>query len=102
MKLYDKTQAAIDDWRGIAEYTRDRYGNDQVHKYMSGLIDCIHSAAKNQGRYKDHKFGRRNIRIKHCQKHYIFMLLRKKQVPLIIAIYHERMDLMARVKSRLK
>ncbi|WP_246047892.1 type II toxin-antitoxin system RelE/ParE family toxin [Hankyongella ginsenosidimutans] len=41
------------------------------------------------------------LRMVRCQHHYIFCLPRTGQPPLIVAILHKRMDMMARLGSRL-
>jgi len=37
----------------------------------------------------------------HYEHHYIFYCTREDQPPLILAVFHERMDLMQRLKKRL-
>ena len=37
-----------------------------------------------------------------CEHHYIFCLPRKDAPALVVAIFHEKMDLMARLTDRLK
>lgn len=102
MTSYEKTQATLDDWRKIAGYTRDNYGEAQTRKYMASLLKCIEATAKGTGVYKDKQMGSRKIRIKHCQKHYIFSLVQKNKPLLVLAIFHEKMDLMTRLKNRLR
>lgn len=41
------------------------------------------------------------LRVAHCEHHYAFCLPREKACALIVAIFHERMDLMARLADRL-
>ena len=101
MTSYETTQAALDDWRKIVEYTIENYGEAQTRKYMASLLKCIETTANGTGVYKDKKMGARKIRIKHCQKHYIFSLIRKDNSILVLAIFHEKMDLMTRLKKRL-
>ena len=43
-----------------------------------------------------------NVRVMHCQHHYIFGLMREDAPMLIVAILHERMDVIARLQNRLK
>ncbi|OYR23310.1 toxin ParE [Brucella thiophenivorans] len=43
-----------------------------------------------------------NLRMKKCEHHYVFCLARKNEPSLIIAIFHERMDLMIRLADRLR
>ena len=101
MTLYEKSQEALDDWQAIVEYSLDRHGENQTIKYTRQLINCIEAMAKGDGYFKDVKVKKRTIRIKHCQKHYIFGLVRDKDPLMIIALFHESMDLMTRLKKRL-
>ena len=101
MTLYEKSQEALDDWQAIVEYTLDRHGEDQTIKYTRQLIACIEAMAKDKGYFKDIKIKKRTVRIMHCQKHYIFGLVRNEAPLMIIALFHERMDLMVRLKKRL-
>ena len=99
--LYERSPAALEDWREIVEYTLDHYGEAQTEKYMAGLLQCMENMAKNEGYHKDMQIKGRMVRVKHCQKHYIFALLLKNKPMRIIAIFHENMDLISRVKKRL-
>ena len=101
MTLYEKSQEALDDWQAIVEYSLDRHGENQTIKYTRQLINCIEAMAKGDGYFKDVKVKKRTIRIKHCQKHYIFGFVRDKDPLMIIALFHESMDLMTRLKKRL-
>ncbi|MCG8640636.1 MAG: type II toxin-antitoxin system RelE/ParE family toxin [Desulfobacterales bacterium] len=102
MTLYERSHAALNDWQEIVEYTLERHGVAQTEKYMAGLIGCIESMAKHEGHFKETEVKGRTIRIKHCRKHYIFGLVRDNGPLMIIALFHERMDLMTRLKNRLK
>ncbi|MBL8639310.1 MAG: type II toxin-antitoxin system RelE/ParE family toxin [Alphaproteobacteria bacterium] len=41
------------------------------------------------------------LRVAHCGNHYIFYTLQTKTQALILAVLHERSDLLTRLKSRL-
>ena len=101
MPLYEKTVAVDEDWREIAAYTLKRYGEDQLRKYTKDLTKCFEDMAKGKGHFKEIKVQKHKVRVKHCQKHYVFGLIRNNKPMLIIAIYHERMDLIKRLKKRL-
>lgn len=101
MTLYEKSREALEDWQAIVEYTFDRHGEDQTIKYTKQLINCIEAMAKGEGYFKEIKVKKRTVRIMHCQKHYIFGLVRDKAPLMIIALFHEKMDLMTRLKKRL-
>lgn len=102
MSLYERSRAALQDWQGIVEYTLERHGITQTEKYTAGLILCMEAMAQETGYFKDIDVSGRIVRIKHCQKHYIFALIRKNSPMMVIAIFHERMDLMTRLKDRLQ
>jgi len=42
-----------------------------------------------------------SLRVTRCEHHYIFCIWREGAPAIIIAILHERMDLIARIKDRL-
>ncbi len=102
MALFRQTQAALEDWQGIVEYTLDKYGEKQTRKYLRGLQDCMKTMTKGEGHYKDIKIQAHTVRVKHCQKHYIFGLMQSDEPMLVLAIFHERMELMKQLKKRLK
>ena len=45
---------------------------------------------------------RPELRVCRCEHHYVFALLREDEVPLIVAVLHEKMDLMVRLRERLE
>ena len=55
-----------------------------------------------QGVYQDMSDLYPELCMAHCEHHYLFCLPREKAPALIVAIFHERMDLMARVVERLR
>lgn len=101
MTLYQRSHSALEDWQQIVEYTLGKHSEDQAQKYMSGLIKCIEAMAQNKGYFRDTQIKGRVVRIKRCQKHYIFGLVRENKPLMVIALFHERMDLMSRLKRRL-
>ena len=46
--------------------------------------------------------GPEKLRVIRCEHHYVFYCLRKGQCPLIIAVLHENMDLLSRLRARLR
>jgi len=73
-----------------------------TRKYMNQLEHCMNAMAKGEGSYRNLKVDTYLVRVKHCQKHYIFGLVESEQPILILALFHESMDLMNRLKTRLK
>ncbi|MDH5609844.1 MAG: type II toxin-antitoxin system RelE/ParE family toxin [Cyclobacteriaceae bacterium] len=95
--LYERSQEAMLDWQEIVEYTFDQYGVEQTLNYTNKLLGCIESMAKGSGYFKEIEVKGRTVRVKHCQKHYIFGWVRADKPLLVIALFHEHMDLMSRL-----
>ena len=98
---YRLTAAAEADLRGVVRYTRGQWGDAQVRLYMGKLERGIDQLAAGQGAVKDMGSLYPGLRMARCEHHYIFCLPRDPAPPLIIAIFHERMNLMARLAGRL-
>jgi plasmid stabilization system protein ParE len=97
---YEISTAAEADWRNIMRYTLNNFGQRQVRKYTKGLLKCLDDMTDGIAPYKEIEVADHRILIKHCKKHYIFALKQQKRL-LVIAILHEQMDLMQRLKDRL-
>ncbi len=97
---YELTKAAEDDLQGVAAYTLEKWGAEQVQRY-AGLLEK-HFAAIGQGNVTTRTFLKRRpeILVTRCEHHYVFHLVRKKKLPLILAVFHENMDLMVRLRAR--
>ena len=79
----------------------DHQGEQQVHIYNNKMHQCLQDLSNEQGHFKELTIKRHRILTKRCQRHYIFGLSEINKPLLIIAILHERMDLMQRLKHRL-
>lgn len=88
--------------RAIIRYTRKQWGDDQVRRYITKLEEGITRLSTAQGPFKDMSALYPGLCMASCEHHYVFCLPREDAPALIIAIFHERMDLMARLASRLK
>lgn len=102
MTGYVLTEAAESDLRAIVRYTRKQWGNAQVRQYIAKLEQGMASLAGGQGVFKDMSDLFPDLRMGWCEHHYIFCLPREGAPALIVAIFHERMDLMTRLDDRLK
>ncbi len=98
--LLDK--GAADDLRSILRYTRDTWGSDQARAYVEKLRDGVARLGEGHGVYKTMAEIHPGLRVARCEHHYIFCLWREDAPIAIIAILHERMDLIARIKERLR
>ncbi len=99
---YVLTAAAEADLRDIIRYTRKRWGDDQTRSYVAKLTLGIERIAAGQGASKDMAAIYPGLRMVHFEHHYIFCLLRDEVPALVVAIFHERLDLMTRLSDRLK
>ena len=100
-RSYILTRSAASDVRKITRYSRKQWGDAQTRIYIAKLEQCAETIAKGGGRYKDLSELYPDLRMVHCEHHYIFCLPRVGTPALVVAILHERMDLMTRLKSRL-
>ena len=99
---YVLSSAAEADLRDIVRYTRKQWGDAQTRSYMTTLKACIESIATGRGLFKDMAALYPALRMVHCEHHYIFCLPRDDAPALVVAIFHERMDLITRLADRLK
>lgn len=101
MTNYSLTDAAEADIRDIIRYTRKEWGNAQVRRYITKLEHGIAHLAAGQGVFKDMSALYPALRMAHCEQHYIFCLPRESSPALIVAVFHQRMDLLTRLAERL-
>lgn len=98
---YTLTSDAEADLRGIIRHTRKEWGATQVRSYVAKLEAGIMRVAAGQGAFRELDALYPALRVARCEHHYIFCLPRENAPALIVAILHERMDLMARLAGRL-
>lgn len=102
MSGYVLTDEAESDLRDIIRYTRKEWGTAQVRRYIGELEQGIASLAAGRGAFRDMSALFPALRMARCEHHYVFCLPRENAPALIVAILHERMDLMARLADRLR
>lgn len=98
---YVLTTEAEGDIRGIIRYTRKQWGDAQVRRYVNALKRGMKRLATAEGAYKAMDALYPSLRMAHCEHHYVFCLSREDAPALIMAIFHERTDLMTRLADRL-
>ena len=101
MTGYVLTAEAESDLRSIVRYTRKQWGDAQVRSYIATLEQGIASLADGRGVLKDMSELFPALRMGRYEHHYVFCLPREEAPALIVAIFHERMDLMTRLADRL-
>ena len=98
MQSYDLTLAAEEDLRGIWLYTNERWGFDQAETYFGQIEACCQAVGDKHARSKTLDELPDDVRIHRCEHHYIVWL--EDERPIIIAILHERMSFVRRLKGR--
>lgn len=101
MTTYILTAEAEADLRGIIRYTRKQWGTVQVRRYIARLEHDIASLAAGRGSFRDMSELFPELRMARCEHHYVFCLPRGSAPALVVAIFHERMDLMTRLAERI-
>ncbi|APJ80163.1 type II toxin-antitoxin system RelE/ParE family toxin [Escherichia coli] len=101
MTTYILTTDAEADLRGIIRYTRKQWGAAQVRRYIARLEHGIAALAAGRGSFRDMSELFPELRMIHCEHHYVFCLPRGSAPALVVAIFHECMDLMTRLSERL-
>ena len=85
----------------IARYTIKKGGDEQAEHYEGKLRSCFEAIARGKTRPRELLKSRPELMVVRCEHHYVFYRLRKGQPPLIIAVLHENMDLVKRLRDRL-
>ena len=99
---YSFTKSADRDLEGIIGYTLDKHGNTQARNYSKQLAKCLDKLSHEKGQTRLMLNLHPALRYIRCEHHYIFGKQRNENSMLIIAILHERMDLISRVVHRLQ
>lgn len=96
---YALTLDAEEDLSDIWVYTYETWGRAQADKYYDLLAACFEAIGGGAAQSKTLRGLPEGVRIHRCEHHYIFFI--EQDRPIIIAILHERMDFLQRLKDRL-
>ncbi|MGO9204133.1 MAG: type II toxin-antitoxin system RelE/ParE family toxin [Limisphaerales bacterium] len=101
MPNYELAEAAEADLKSIALYTISKWGARQAARYGAMLDSHFEAIGKGKARSRIFLQHRPGLRVSRMEHHYVFHLNREGQCPLILAVFHENMDLMVRLGDRL-
>ena len=104
MSTCDLTLEAESDLKSILRYTIEQWGVEQAQHYADLLEVGFRKIASQKAASRTFSEVYPQIRVTKCEHHYIFYLPQQptSSRPLILAVLHERMDLVSRLKSRLE
>lgn len=100
-RAYVLSRSASADLSRISRYTAEKWGEAQRQAYVRQLQDATIDLATGQGAFKDCGDLLAGLRMKTVGSHCIFAVCRPNRPALVLAILHQRMDLLARIQSRL-
>ena len=99
MTAYRFTEKAAEDLVGIWVHTDKTLGEEQADRYQDEIFACCEQAASGALGAKPVP-GMPRVSSFHCSHHYLFFM-RDADSAIFIAVLHERMDLMIRLRNRL-
>lgn len=102
MPAYRLTQDAEDDLRKIARYTLETWGAEQARRYGQTLEAHFEARASGKVRGKAVLKKWPDLSVSRCEHHYVFTLKSPNEPSIIIAILHERMDMLRHLKKRIE
>lgn len=100
-KLYVLAQGAAADIREITRYTAEKWGEARCRAYIAQIEKAANDVASGQGVFKDMGAFFPGLRVKGAGRHFIFCVSQTDGPALILAVLHERMDMIARLRNRL-
>lgn len=102
MPSYELTPDAEADLEKIAEYTLREWGEAQQIRYAELLETGFECIAEGTAISRPVLKAFPHLYVSRCEHHYIFYLRSAQDAPpRIIAVLHERMDMIARIRRRL-
>ena len=101
MLPYALTPTAEADLREIARYTLQQWGEPQAQRYASLLEACFRGIGEHSVTSRTFSERYPQVRVTRCEHHYVFYLSPEGARPHIIAVLHEHMDMLARLRRRL-
>jgi len=95
---YVLSDAADADLRGIFRHTLKQWGSAQVLRYRDKLEQGMARLAARQEPFRNLSAIYPTLCMAHCAHHSHFLPACREDAPaLVVAVFHERMDLMARL-----
>lgn len=90
------------DLLNIARYTIKTWGAAQAKLYENKLRTAFTAIGTGEIRSRVLFADWPELRVVRCEHHYIFFLIRTKNIPAIVAVWHENMELATHLRRRLQ
>lgn len=87
--------------RAIARHSQQHWGGTKARQYIQAIEDAAGDLAAGRGTFKDLSALHSGLRASKAGSHYVFCLVRHGEPALVLAILHERMDLIRRLQARI-
>lgn len=100
-RYYVLSPGAAADLRAIARYTVEKWGEQQARRYLADLEAAAEGMASGTGAFIERGDILPGLRMVWSGKHCIFCMPREGRPAVILAVLHERMDIVARLIDRL-
>ena len=101
MRTYRLSDDADNDLKAIARYTLQQWGEDQTIRYMHSLDQIFSTLTDRPPTARQFSLRFPQVLVIRCNRHYAFYVPPENEIPLIIAVLHERMNFIARLQDRL-
>ncbi len=98
---YVLTPDAAEDLEGVWHLSFERWGADQADAYLAQLEACLARISAGEAYCRSYPELDARLKSHHCEHHYIFFLEAAAKVT-VIAVLFERMDLLVRLRHRLR
>lgn len=101
MTNYILSKDAQVDLREVARYTKRKWGKEQLTIYRKGLKTAFNAIGNNNVVPKKLSARYPQVFVTKYRYHYIFYITKNVEKPIIIAVIHERRDIVNRLTERL-
>jgi toxin ParE1/3/4 len=96
------TPQAEQDLEDILRYTLETWGGEQVRRYAHALDDAFENIATSDGVFRLPLPHYSDVFSCRCEQHIIFFVRpHVNSTPIIIAIFHKKMDILVRLSDRI-
>jgi toxin ParE1/3/4 len=99
---YELTASAREDLRAIARYTVSQWGIPQARRYQTSMEAFFQKLAEETSSGRPFIKRRSDLLLARFEHHFVFFVRRENKPLLIVAVFHEKMDLIRRIQLRLK